>query len=62
MVCLETDIPDKFNIALEKTSKYKVGNLGLFMYNAGGIELLIFRKNRQIERRNQIDVFNFNIS
>lgn len=44
MACLETDIPNKFNIALGKTSMYKVENSRLFLYDTEGNEILIFKK------------------
>ncbi len=44
MACIGTDIPDKFNVALSKVSKYKIENLHLILFDDSGSELLNFKK------------------
>ena len=44
MACIGTDIPDKFNVALSKVSKYKIENLHLILFDDSGNELLNFKK------------------
>ena len=44
MACIGTDIPDKFNVALRKASKYKIENLHLILFDDSVNELLNFKK------------------
>jgi hypothetical protein len=38
------DIPDKFNKAINKVSKFKTENLKLYLFDNAGAELLRFKK------------------
>lgn len=42
--CIGTDIPNKFNSALGKTSSYKIENFKLILFDAENNKILIFRK------------------
>ena len=44
MACIGTDIPDKFNAALNKVAQYKIENMQLLLSDDSGKELLVFRK------------------
>jgi heat shock protein HslJ len=44
MACLGTDIPDKFNVALNNVGSYKIENMQLTLSDVSGKELLVFRK------------------
>jgi len=44
MACLGTDIPDKFNIAINNVASYKIENMQLTLSDVSGKELLAFRK------------------
>ena len=44
MACIGTKIPDKFNVALSKVSRYKIKNLHLILFDDSGNELLNFKK------------------
>jgi heat shock protein HslJ len=43
-MCFNMDIPNKFNAAINKVSKYKVENLRLYFFDNAGVELLRFKK------------------
>ncbi len=44
MACIGTDIPDKFNVALNKVARYKIENMQLVLSDDSGKELLLFKK------------------
>jgi len=44
MMCPEMEVPNKFNMAINKISKYKIENLKLYFYDENGADLLRFRK------------------
>jgi heat shock protein HslJ len=43
-MCYNMEIPDKFNAAMAKVSKYKIEDLKLYFFDDAGAELLRFRK------------------
>ncbi|HSO88069.1 MAG TPA: DUF4377 domain-containing protein [Draconibacterium sp.] len=43
-MCFNMDIPNKFNTAINKVSKYKIENLKLYFFDNEGTELLRFKK------------------
>jgi len=43
-MCYDMEIPNKFNVAINKVSKYKIENLKLYFLDENGNELLRFRK------------------
>jgi len=43
-MCFNMDIPDKFNKAINKVSKFKTENLKLYLFDNAGAELLRFKK------------------
>jgi len=43
-MCYNMEIPDKFNAAINKVSKYKIENLKLYFFDDGGTELMRFSK------------------
>jgi len=43
-MCYDMDIPNKFNVAINKVSKFKIENLKLYFCDDAGAELLRFRK------------------
>jgi heat shock protein HslJ len=43
-MCFNMDIPNKFNVAINKVSKYKIENLKLYFFDKKGSELLRFKK------------------
>lgn len=43
-MCFNMDIPNKFNSAINKVSRYKIENLKLYLFDDSGAELLRFRK------------------
>ena len=44
MACIGTDIPEKFNAALNQVTKYKIENMQLILSNDSGTELMTFKK------------------
>ena len=44
MACIGTDIPDRFNVALNKTTSYKIENLHLILLGESRNKLLTFKK------------------
>ena len=44
MACIGTDIPDKFNAALNQVAKYKIENLQLILSNNLGTKLITLKK------------------
>ncbi len=43
-MCFNMEIPNKFNAAINKVSKYKIENLKLYFFDEKGSELLRFKK------------------
>lgn len=43
-MCYNMEIPTKFNVAINKVSKYKIEDLKLYFFDDSGAELLRFRK------------------
>lgn len=44
ILCNRMEIADKFNVAINKVSKYKIENLKLYFYDDAAAELLRFKK------------------